>query len=428
MSNINEARLVAVKTLKTLFSNELTDPEILIEKEITDKRESDLSRRIVYGVLEKNEELEARISMVSKTEIKKIKPLMLANLKVALYQLLFLDKIPDFAAVNEAVLITKKLISPSLAGYTNAVLRNAIRKSEEYTSKTDAAKYNVPAWMISSFNKDYGSDVAQKILSGFAVKTNDIIRINTLKTTFEEVKELYKERVKASSFENSAEFVFEGNVAEEDGFKKGLFHFQNLSSQLCVKILSPRENQEVLDSCSSPGGKSFTMAEIMNNTGKIDCLDVSLPKIEKIVSGAKRLGITNLNPTVCDASKYQTEKKYDVILCDVPCSGLGLLRKKPFIKLKTEQSLKELPNLQFSILNNVSKYLKEGGTLVYSTCTLRKKENEEVLKRFLKQSDFEVVPTGIEIENSVNNENMLTVLPNGDYEGFFIAKLKRKEK
>ncbi|MBR2327823.1 MAG: 16S rRNA (cytosine(967)-C(5))-methyltransferase RsmB [Clostridia bacterium] len=422
---ISISRITAVKLLTTLYKGELIDVESKIAALIPDKRDAELCQKIVLGTVEKDEELCERINSVSKTPVCKMRPMLASNIKASLYQLLYLDSIPDFAAVNEAVAITKKLVSPSLAGFTNAVIKNACRAASEYKVKSESARYCLPDWIISSFKRDYGVENAMRLCEGFLQKTADIIRINNLKTNAAELKEHYGERIRILN-ENAAEFIFDGDVSEDELFQKGFFHFQNCSSQLCAKALSPKENDVILDSCASPGGKSFTLAEEVNDKAVIDSVDVSEKKAEKIKSGAQRLGITSINAVVADSTVFQSGREYDKILCDVPCSGLGQLRKRPYFKLKNESDLSGLPELQYKIASNCVKMLKKGGTLVYSTCTLREEENGAVVKRLLESGELEIAKIDCEIENVINKNNMLTVIPNGSYEGFFVAKLIKK--
>ncbi len=422
---ISISRLTAVKLLSKLYGGELIDVESKVASLIEDKRDAELSLKIVLGTVEKDEELTERINAVSKTPLGKMRPIVAANIKAAVYQLLYLEKIPEFAAVNEAVEITKKLVSPKLAGFTNAVIRNAVKGKDSFVPKSTAAKYCLPEWIIKSFEKDYGAENAKRLCEGFSEKTADIIRINNIKTTANELKSLYGERIEIIG-ENTAEFIFNGDVARDEHFQNGLFHFQNCSSQFCVSVLDPKENDKMLDACASPGGKSFTAAERMNNLGEIDSVDLNEKKTEKIAKGAKRLGLTVINPTVGDSTSFYNGKTYDKILCDVPCSGLGQLRKRPYFKLKNEKDLKDLPEIQYKILENSAKMLKSGGTLVYSTCTLREDENERVVSRFVENNDFEILPITPEFENFICKKGMITVIPNGKYEGFFVAKLIKK--
>ncbi len=423
--SISVARLTAVKLLSKLFGGELPDVESKVASLIEDKRDAELCLKIILGTVEKNEELAERINAVSKTPVSKMRPILAANVKAAVYQLLYLERIPEFAAVNEAVEITKKLVSPSLSGFTNAVIRNTVRNKDNYIPKTDAAKYCLPDWITKSFTENYGKENAEKILNGFSQKTADIIRINNIKTDSKALKEVYGNRITLID-ESSAEFIFEGDVTVDENFKNGYFHFQNCSSQFCVSVLAPRENDTVLDACASPGGKSFTAAELMGNIGEIDSVDVNEKKIKKIEDGAKRLGITIIKPTVADSTEFSSGKKYDKILCDVPCSGLGQLRKKPYFKLKNEKDLSELPKIQYQILKNCAKMLKNGGTLVYSTCTLRSAENEEIINRFVENNDFEIAPIKPTFENAICKNGTVTVIPNGKFEGFFVTKLIKK--
>jgi 16S rRNA (cytosine967-C5)-methyltransferase len=202
---------------------------------------------------------------------------------------------------------------------------------------------------------------------------------------------------------------------------------QDEASALCVAAMDAKEGDLVLDACACPGGKSFGMAMAMKNQGKIFARDLHKNKLSLIETGAEKLGISIIETGVQNASVHNPEMPaFDKILCDVPCSGLGQLRKRPYFKLKNEKDLKDLPEIQYKILENSAKMLKSGGTLVYSTCTLREDENERVVSRFVENNDFEILPITPEFENFICKKGMITVIPNGKYEGFLVAKLIKK--
>lgn len=376
---------------------------------------------LVYGVLDRRITLDYVLARFMKTPLKKTAPFTLNCLRVALYQIMFMDKIPESAAVNEAVKIIKKSKESRNAGFVNAVLR-AVLREETLLPAGDSAnelsiKYSCPLWIVESFLKDYGKENTVALLSESLKPAPTTLRVNTVKTDSEGLKNALEEMgIKSSDGELKNSLILEKgtDIANNPLYKKGLFYVQDLASQTAISVLAPKPNDRVLDMCASPGGKSFTMAQYMENKGEIVSCDLYEQRVGLIDEGAKRLGLNIIKPTVNDATVYnEALGKFDCILCDVPCSGLGVIRRKPDIKYKTDNDFYELQEIQYKILCNAVKYLKPNGKILYSTCTLRSEENEKLVIRFQKEyNSFRKV-----------SENTLMPHINGT-DGFYYALLE----
>lgn len=376
---------------------------------------------LVYGVLERKITLDYYLSKVLSQPIKKLNPQVLTILRLGVYQLKFMDRIPVSAAVNESVKLSRKVKCSFAAGLINSVLRK-ISSKDILLPDTDnkiydlSIKYSCPEKLVSQFIEDYGVTYTEKILCSSVGTVPTYIRVNTIKISPDELcKELFKEDIIAEICEsnNSAVEILSGkSIFKSNCYKKGYFHAQDLASQQCVDSFSPGKGDVVFDMCAAPGGKSFTMAEIMENKGSIYSFDLYDHKIKLINDGAERLGISIINATIGDASVYNPDlPKADKILCDVPCAGLGVIRRKPEIKYKDFDFVDKLCELQYNILNNAALYLKDKGVIMYSTCSLSKKENQDVCNRFLMEhSEFK-------------DGGMVTVEPSSYSDGFFYAKL-----
>ena len=379
---------------------------------------------LVYGVIERKITLDYYLSQFLTQPIKKLNPQVLTILRMGTYQIKFMDKVPVSAAVNESVKLSKKVKCGFASGLINSVLRK-ISSTEIYFPETDnkiydlSIRYSCPESLVNHFVNNYSYIKAEEILKASIGEVPLFLRVNTLKTnSMDLIKHLADEGINAKSCGNGTTIeILDGSaVFKTNAYSKGYFHAQDLASQDCVTNLAPDENDIVFDMCAAPGGKSFTMAEIMNNKGTIYSFDLYDHKIKLINDGAKRLGIDIVNAQIGDAAEFNPDlPKADKILCDVPCAGLGVIRRKPEIKYKDFGFIDKLCELQYNILNNASLYLKDKGVLMYSTCSLSKKENEEVCRRFLDEhKDF-------------RNDGMVTMFPRENHsDGFFYARLIRE--
>ena len=381
------ARKTAVKVLVKIqkegtYSN-LGVAEALKNSELNPQDKS-LATAIIYGVLDRKITLDYILSKFLKTSINKTEPFTLMVLRSALYQIKYMDKIPESAAVNEAVKIMKSSKFSRNAGFVNGVLRSVLRTDVEIP-KGDSAedlsvRYSCPLWIVESFLMDYGLTETKALLEESLKPAPTVLRINTVRADISEIEKEYEIK------ENSIELTKGIDISNSELYKKGLVYAQDYASQRAVEILSPKAGDRVLDLCSAPGGKAFTMANLMGNKGEILACDLYPHRVELIERTAKRLGLDIIKTAVADATRYNPKLgEFDCVLCDVPCSGLGVIRRKPEIKYNALPDLEELKNIQLSILKNAVKYLKKGGKLLYSTCTLRREENEKLVISFQKE-------------------------------------------
>ncbi|MEG1311089.1 MAG: 16S rRNA (cytosine(967)-C(5))-methyltransferase RsmB [Romboutsia sp.] len=399
-----------------------------------------LATELVYGVVENKYYLDYIIDKLSKIKTQKLSTYVKILLRMGIYQIAFLDSILDYAAVNETVNLVKKYDNRS-AGFVNAILRNIIRNKEEML-KVDieskimylSTKYSYSPWMIKDWIKNFGEEFTEDLLEANNEKPKMYLRTNTLKITREElIKKLEEIEIKAfkvCTVEEAIRVENLKNIENNDLFKEGLFTIQDISSMIVGKVINPKENSLVLDVCSAPGGKSTHLATLMNNTGKVVARDIFEHKLKLIENTVNRLGLTNVEIESFDASKLDNNSidKFDYVLADVPCSGLGIIKRKPEIKYKTKAELKDLPSIQKIILENSSKYVKVGGILLYSTCTIQDIENINVINEFLNNNtDFELENINeINIDLDNQDKGYLKIYPNIHcMDGFFIAKLKK---
>lgn len=412
----------------------------LKEAELTGK-DAGFCSALVYGVLERKILLDYIIRQYTTIRLKKIEVPVLNILRLGFLQLLFMDKVPESAAVNESVKLAKSMKLQKASGFINAVMRNFVRSSCEYKlpDKSDVVKYysvlySTPENIVKLWINSYGEENTVKILENQTGRPPIAIRVNTIKTTTDELKKSFEDSgitAEYADIENALFVSATGAIENTTQYRQGLFHVQDIASQLCCSALSPKAGMLVYDFCSAPGGKAFTTAQLMENKGELKAFDMYEHKVKLINNGAYRLGIKNIKANLRNALSTDTLPQADRVLCDVPCSGLGIIRRKPEIKYKKDLGLDTLPQLQYDILCNCSKHVKTGGMLVYSTCTLNPAENEENVKKFLSEhSDFQPLKITLKygIMNSISTmENDVTLLPdkNGS-DGFFISLFVRK--
>ncbi len=401
--------------------------------------ERGLATEIIYGVVEKKIYLDYIIDKLSKIKVQKLSNYVKIFLRMGIYQIVFLD-ISDYAAVNETVNLAKKYDKKS-SGFVNAILRNLIRNKDEIL-KIDAEnenmyysiKYSYSPWMVKTFIKDFGKEFTEDLLEANNERSNLYIRVNTLKITREKLmKEFDKISIKSykvNDIEEALRVENLKNIENNDLFKKGFFTIQDISSMIVGKVMNPNKNSRVLDLCSAPGGKTTHIATLMENTGEVVSRDIFDHKLKLIKNSVDRLGLTNVKIEKSDASIIDKNiiENFDYVLCDVPCSGLGIIKRKPEIKYKSKEEIKDLPKLQYDILENASKYLKVGGVLIYSTCTILDSENISNVYKFLENNkNFElskINEVNVDLENQENG--YLKIYPNiHNMDGFFIAKLKK---
>jgi len=392
--------------------------------------------RLVYGVIERKITLDYAISQYLSKPVKKTE--ILTVLRLGAYQLLYMDKIPQSAAVNESVKLAKNNKCEFASGLVNAVLRKIGLNGLDYkniSSETEkiSVTYSMPEDSVKFLIHHYGKENTEEFLKASLEPKEIFIRVNTVKTTTtKELKEiLIRENVKVfdTYLENALKIEINNAVYNLESFKKGLFHVEDLSSQLCVEALELFPGANAVDVCAAPGGKTFTAAQYMENKGTLYSCDVYSQRTDLIKSGAERLGLSCVRPFVNDATVFNEDlPRMDRVLCDVPCSGLGIIGKKPEIKYKKLDDTKSLLPIQRQILETSSKYVKSGGRLIYSTCSVNPNENRKICDAFLKDNaDFYSVKVLPHIERAVDEGDYLTLFPHkNNCDGFFIAAFQRR--
>ena len=402
-----------------------------------DRRDAALAARLCYGVLQNRNYLDFYLKQLLTGKLKDLHPVVRDILHLGLYQLYFMDKIPESAAVNESVTLAKKYCPKQrfASGLVNGVLRNAVRsKGSLKEPATLVDRYSHPKELIKLLRSYVGEERLEGMLKANNASPETVVQVNTLRTTTEElIRILENDGITAQAHKWMPDCLTlsgTGNLEKMDAFQKGLFYVQDPAARLSVLCAQIPQNAHVLDCCAAPGGKSFGAAIAMKGTGSITSCDIHAHKTVLIQKGAERLGIESISVRQQDASQCVTEwiGTKDVVIADVPCSGLGIIRKKPDIRYKDLSEMAQLPQLQLQILKNQAAYVKPGGTLLYSTCTLARAENEGVVERFLEENT-EFYPEALDLPQIFpkNTNGMLALVP-GEYDtdGFFIAKLRRQ--
>ena len=406
------------------YSNVTLDKEL--NKSDLEPVDKAFASELVYGVLTWKITLDEIIKMYSSIKIKKISPWILNILRTGIYQIVFLDKVPESAAVNESVKLAKQYGHEASSKFLNAILRkiekNEMEKLLAYIATKPILEDEIisivtshPLWMVDELLKEYDKKFVTELLNANNITPEITLRSNRLKTTRDELYKLLllkKIDCKKGNLEDSIK------VRKMSDFKGKLFTVQDEAAQLACLKLAPEDGEVVLDACSAPGGKTTYLAEIMENKGKIEAWDIHPHRVRLVEEAAKKLDIDIIHATVHDATIVMPnyKEKFDKILLDVPCSGLGVIRKKPDIKwTRQPEDFEELMSVQEKILDTCSEYLKSGGRMVYSTCTVLKRENEEQIERFLlTHSDFMLV-------------EQTKLFPNvNETDGFYIAVLEKK--
>ena len=437
------AREIAYKVLLDIEKNK-NYSNIAINKHFKDVKLSNqdrgLATEMIYGVIENKYYIDYMIDKLSKVKTNKMEIYVKILLRMGIYQIMFLNSISDYAAVNETVNLAKKKNS-KVSGFINGILRNVIRQKEtigEIKVKDDidylAIKYSYDKWMIRNWMIHFGREFTEELLEANSQRPSIYLRTNTLKITRDElIEKLEKQNIKASKVSVVDEAIKVENLKDIENntlYKEGLFTVQDISSMLVGKVMNPKEKSLVLDVCSAPGGKTTHIGTLLNNTGQVVSRDIYDHKLKLIKASCKRLGLTNVDVEEYNGLSLDKESigKFDYVLADVPCSGLGIIRRKPEIKYKEKEEFRSLPPIQKKILENASKYVKKGGTLIYSTCTIQDSENIDIINEFLqKNKNFELVPINeVKVDLDNQEKGYMKIYPNvHEMDGFFISKLIR---
>lgn len=432
---IDKTREVALKILYKIdkedaYSNIELNEQIKQNRKNLTEKDIGLISEIVYGVTTWRLTLDEIIKKYSKIKIKKISPWILNILRMGIYQIIFLDKIPKSAAVNESVNLAKRYGHASSSNFVNAILRKIEKNDYEEFFKIEddieriSKTTSMPKWIVEELMKNNEIKKVEEICKNSNIKPKITIRVNSLKINKQElIKKLKEKGIECNEPQEKVDdfLILEKikNIENIDEFKKGYFTIQDISAGQTARILNPQPGELVLDACSAPGGKTTYMAELMKNKGKIEAWDIHEHRTKLVEQNAQRLGINIIETKVKDASLYdeKLKEKFDKILLDVPCLGIGVIKRKPDIKWKRKpEDIEKITEIQKKILNNCSKYLKNNGTIVYSTCSILKDENEEVVNEFLKENS----------EYYIKPEETRNILPNEEKDGFFICKIYKK--
>ncbi len=407
-----------------------------IAKDHLDKRDAALATRLCYGILQNRRLLDFYLQQVLSGKLKNLRPVVRDLLHLGLYQILLMDKIPASAAVNETVTLAKTLCKgqPHAPGLINGVLRAASAKTD-WVQPTDlAVRYSHPDGLVQLLKSYVGEERLEAMLQANNAAPETVVQVNLCKTTAKALcKALEAEGVTAKNhpwMANCLVLSGTGSIDRLEAFRRGDFYVQDAAAKLavdCARI--PEGDFLVTDCCGAPGGKSFAAAMALGGQGKIITSDLHQHKIQLIANGAQRLGFGSIHPRLFDATVFDAdlEGKVDVALVDVPCSGYGIIRKKPDIREKDPDTMQQLPKLQLQILENQARYVRPGGVLLYSTCTLARRENEGVVEKFLKaHPDFCLENLELPDIFPKNTTGMLTLVPGQyDTDGFFLCRMRK---
>ena len=394
--------------------------DVLDKYQYLSKQERAFLTRLTEGTVERMLTLDYVIDQFSKTKVKKMKPLIRELMRLSVYQIMYMDGVPDSAVCNEAVKLARKRGFSGLSGFVNGVLRSVARGWKDVAFQNESVRYSVPEWIIDGWNADYGRDVTEKMLEAFMQPAKITVRTNTQKCTPEELKDrLSQEGVTVEAIEGiSYAFALSGfdYLAGLGSFQDGWFYVQDISSMTVAHAADPKKGDYIIDVCAAPGGKSSHLAELLDGSGMVEARDLTEYKVGLIEENILRYDLHNMKAVQQDATLFDeaSVEKADILICDLPCSGLGVIGRKSDIRYKmTAEKAHDLAVLQQEMLDTVWKYVKRGGKLIYSTCTIHKEENEDNVAAFLqKHPQFTLV-------------EQRQIFPMEGSDGFFVAKMIR---
>lgn len=441
-----DAREVALLTLNT-YQRQGGWSDGVLKKQLAaaglDSRDAGLATQLCFGVLQNQVLLDFYLSKFSNIPLKRMEGKVVQALRLGAYQMLFLDKIPHSAAVNSAVAMTKTHCkNPRAAGMVNGILRSFERNlnglptiPEDDPAEYLATLYSHPAWLVKKFILSLGVEETARLLAANNSQPPTTVMVNTTKTTVEELTvQLEEQRVEVTPhpwLNNCLYLSRTGDLEGLTAFREGLFYVQDPASRMAILAADPKSGMKVLDCCAAPGGKSFAAAIAMENRGEIISCDLHPHKKKLIQAGADRLGLNIITPMTADGKAFRPEWEgaFDLVLVDAPCSGLGVIRKKPDIRYKDPEPLADLPAVQTAILDNASRYVKPGGVLLYSTCTVLSRENEGVVQTFLAaHNNYKEEAFTLPAPEGNADSGMLTLWPHRQgTDGFFICKMRKGE-
>ncbi len=430
--NVNTRNLVVDILLAVTRDGEFSHiaiRDVLDKYRYLPKQDRAFITRLSQGTIERMIELDAIINQFSKTQVKKMKPVIAAILRSGVYQLKYMDSVPDSAACNEAVKLTVKRGFGGLKGFVNGVMRNIARNMEQirYPDARKepvsylSVKYSVPEWLVQRFTAQYGAEACEKSLAAYLMPHPTSVQVDTHRISMDEIMDsLEKQGVTVTRNPQVERALFLSGyeaLDEIEEFENGLLYVQDTASMLAVELAAPRPGDTVIDVCAAPGGKSVYAARMIGAEGHVEARDLTDYKVEMIEDNIDRCQLSNMTAKVWDARVFDeaAEEKADVIIADLPCSGLGVIGTKTDIKYNaSEEKIAELAALQQEILDVVCRYVRPEGTLLYSTCTMTKEENEDNVQKFLESHE------GFELEQ------MRQYFPYEGCDGFFMAKMRRR--
>lgn len=426
--NVRELALEILLEIEKGEKSHLILRSVLEKYQYLTKQERAFLTRITEGTVERRLELDYIINQFSKVKVNKMKPVIRNILRLAVYQMKYMDNVPDSAACNEAVKLAVKKGFGSLRGFVNGVIRNIARNLEDVKYPEEdqqtvylSVKYSMPEWIVDMWISDYGKEKTEEILQNFYIERPTTVRVNENQITKAELIEKLKVEgvtVEEHPFLQSALLISDYDyLGALDSFMEGDFQVQDAASIQVAECAGIKADDYIIDVCAAPGGKALHAAQILNGTGFVEARDLTEYKVSLIQENIWRMGFSNIEAVQKDATVFDedSEEKADIVLADLPCSGLGVLTKKTDLKYKmTPEAEKEVAELQRQILKTVCGYVKPGGTMIYSTCTICKAENEENTKWFVENClQFE-----LEWEKQI--------FPGRETDGFYIAKFTRR--
>ena len=436
-----EAAFVSLQRLENSAKYLNIEADSAIRRNRLEGADKALYTQLLYGTAERQITLDYLIGRLSSRPTEKIDPNVRIILRLSLYQLRYLDRVPDYAVCNDAAELTKRFAREDAVGFVNGILRSYLRTGKDLALPRPeddfllylSVRYSAPVWLCRLFTEAYGKGRAERILDAFDVHPTVTLCTNLQKCTREELlARLHEDGIRAEKCAYSPLGVrLLSHVPTEKltVLSEGLCFVQDESSQLCAAALGAQPGERILDACACPGGKSFAVAIAMQDKGVLESCDLHDNKLSMVRRGAETLGLSCIRTAARDGSVFDPalEEAYDRVLCDVPCSGLGVIAKKPDIKMKKEEDLVRLPEVQAKILSNCARYVRPGGVLVYSTCTLHPDENEKQIERFLSENPaFSLTETPVGPRLFPGAAVLIPDEMKG-CDGFFVAKLQKAD-